>query len=138
MLGAALAMQEHPMQNVARKVSGATIHEQIVHRLDVFGEQSHRAPTGWLPSCSGGARRNIGTIAAGRRGRHQAAPARIFRADAYVRDVTATPAECRSRRCQGLHIATFLPYGFRLRSDWLPPGSVASKGFGLVAALPGG
>src|SRR5665213_3992314 len=71
-------------------------------------------------------------------GRKKGAPARIFRGNAYVRDVTAAPAECRSRRCQGLHIATFLPYGFRLRSDWLPPDSVASKGFGLVAAPPGG
>src|SRR6185312_16780853 len=76
-------------------------------------------------------RRNIGTSTARRRGRQQTAPARIFRTNAYVRDVTTAPAESRSRRCQGLHIATFLPYGFYPRSDWLPPGSVASTGFGL-------
>jgi hypothetical protein len=60
----------------------------------------------------------------------------------YVRRVTAGPVQCKSLSCQGLHNATFLPYG-----SWQVERSaclIASKRLELektcrlVAALPGG
>ena len=58
----------------------------------------------------------------------------------YVRHVTAAPIRGRSRPCQGLHNATFLPYG----SCHVERSAAASSikrfedGFEPVAALPGG
>src|SRR3982074_1833919 len=67
------------------------------------------------------------------------AKTRISSVRTYVRRVTAAAIEGRSWRCQGLHNETFLPYGSshmgRLGRR-LP--SIASMGFQLVAALPGG
>src|ERR1700738_378274 len=43
---------------------------------------------------------------------------RISCARTYVRRVTAAAVEGRSRRCQGLHSETFLPYGSSHMGDW--------------------
>jgi hypothetical protein len=67
------------------------------------------------------------------------AATRIHGVNTYVRDVTAAPVGGRSRRCQGLHNAAFLPYGsMRVERLGTACPSIASMGLYFFAALPGG